>query len=97
MVKSTEYITALGRIWRMAAIICFVFGIILAIGGIWVAVIGHQAETTMNFLGNEITTTSAGIGLAFLGAVVVAVGIRRILKSVDHATSSDASPRAGRH
>lgn len=91
--KSAEYIETLGKTWRIIAFVSCAFGIVLAIGGIVVAIIGHQAETTMKFLGNELSTTSVGIGLAFLGAVVLAVGIRRILKSVDHATSSDADPR----
>ena len=90
--KSSEYIGTLERTWRIVAIVGCVFGVILGIGGIVVAILGHQAETTMSFFGNEISTTSVGIGLAFLGAVVVAGAIRSILKSVDHATSSDAMP-----
>lgn len=57
---------------------------VLLAGGIYVALADKLASTTFNLLGNQFTSTSIGVSLAFIGAVLGIAAVRRILKSVDH-------------
>ncbi|HUT14295.1 MAG TPA: hypothetical protein VMY42_27665 [Thermoguttaceae bacterium] len=66
-----------------------VLGAVLFLGGVVVAIVGRSAETEFTLFGQEFTSTSVGVALAFIGAVVVALTFRRVLKSLDR---SEARP-----
>jgi hypothetical protein len=57
----------------------FIIGFTLVVGGIYVAILNHQADSTLQLLGQEITTSSIGLALAFIGVVLVALTFRKIL------------------
>ncbi|MCH7726152.1 MAG: hypothetical protein IH991_06695 [Planctomycetes bacterium] len=80
---SKEVLGAKERTWRLLAKLGFVLGILLVVGGIIVAIIGVQGDTSISVLGAEITTTNVGIGMAGLGVVLSVLTARIILKSVD--------------
>ena len=82
-------IRAASPTWRLIIVSTSVLGGILLVGGILLAIIGSSAQTTITFFGNKFTSTSIGVAMAFLGAVLVAVTIRRVLQSIDKITEND--------
>lgn len=61
-------------------------------GGVWVAVRGGLAETQFQLFGTEFSSTSVGVSIAFLGAVMVTVAFRRRLGSIDHLAALPEDP-----
>ncbi len=62
-----------------------VFGIVLVVGGITVVFLGAAGgNTEINIAGNEVKTTHAGVAAFALGAIVVLMTFRRIIKAVEH-------------
>ena len=89
-------IRAASPIWRLIIISAFVLGGILIVGGILLAILGGSAQTTLTLFGNEFSSTSVGVALAFIGAVVAAVTLRRVLTSVDKITTGEGLNNAAR-
>ncbi len=89
-------IKAASPIWKLIIISSSVLGGILLLGGIGLAILGGSAQTTFTLFGNQFSSTSVGVSLAFIGAVIVIITLRRVLSSVDKITSSggDEGPKA---
>ena len=78
-----ELIRTASPIWKLVIKAVCVLGGILIVGGILLAILGGSAEITFTLFGNEFSSTSVGVALAFIGAVVAAVTFRRVLSSMD--------------
>jgi hypothetical protein len=66
-------------LWLLPTLIA-ILGLVLAGGGIYLAFAGRLAQTTFKLFGNEFSSTSVGLSMAFVGAVVVAVIFRRVMQ-----------------
>jgi hypothetical protein len=80
-------IEAATPIWRLSLILSGILGGLLLGGGIVLAYLGNTAQTTLTLFGNQLSSTSIGVALAFMGVVLVGFVIRRILVSLDRITS----------
>src|SRR5258706_2555524 len=69
---------------KLIAVLCALLGAILLAGGIYLAGSEKFAFTTFRLFGNDFSSTSVGVAMAFIGAVLVILVFLRILKSVDH-------------
>ncbi len=79
-------IRAASPVWKLIIICASILGAVLLIGGILLAVLSRSAETTIKLFGNELTSTSVGVALAFIGAVLVAGTLAGVLASLNKAT-----------
>lgn len=61
----------------------FWFGALLAILGVGLVAIGSGGETEFVFFGQSFKSQNVGIASFFLGAALVVLNVRRILKSLD--------------
>ena len=61
----------------------FWFGALLAVLGVVLVVIGSGGETEFVFFGQSFKSQNVGIASFFLGAALVVLNVRRILKSLD--------------
>ena len=82
-------IRAASPVWRLIVICASILGAVLLVGGILLAVMSRSAETTIKLLGNELSSTSVGVALAFIGAVLVAVTLAGVLFSLNKVTGGD--------
>lgn len=57
----------------------FTVGILLAAFGLYLAFLGGDSETTVDFLGQKVTSKNAGVVSIFIGAVLIASLIKRVL------------------
>jgi hypothetical protein len=89
-------IRAATPIWKLSLILSGILGGILLGGGIVLAYLGNSAQTTFTLFGNQFSSTSVGVALAFMGVVLVAFVIRRILISLDRITRQDGYRRTRR-
>jgi uncharacterized integral membrane protein len=87
-------IRAATPIWKLSLILSGILGGILLGGGIVLAYFGNTAQTTFTLFGNQFSSTSVGVALAFMGVVLVGFVIRRILISLDRITSRNHPPRS---
>ncbi len=81
-------IRAATPIWKLSLILSAILGGLLLGGGIVLAYFGNSAQTTFTLFGNQFSSTSVGVALAFMGVVLVAFVIRRILISLDRITDN---------
>jgi hypothetical protein len=70
----------------------FVIGALLAIMGVAFVALGATGETEFSFFGQTFRSESVGIAALFLGAALIVLNIRRVLKSSDSIRSHDSSP-----
>jgi uncharacterized integral membrane protein len=89
-------IQAATPIWKLSLIISAILGGLLLVGGIILAYFGNTAQTSFTLFGNQFSSTSVGISLAFMGVVLVGYAIRRILASLDRITSTPTSSKNSR-
>lgn len=82
--KSQTQITAASPILLLIVLLCGFFGAILFFGGVYLALKSRIADTKLNLLGNDLSSTSVGVTIAFIGVVLCIFTFRRVLKSVDH-------------
>ncbi|MCC6396082.1 MAG: hypothetical protein IT282_03615 [Bacteroidetes bacterium] len=80
-----QNIEAAAPVWKTSIIAATILGGILFIGGIVLAIMGSSAESMFTLFGTEFSSTSVGVALAFIGAVMDVIIIRRVLTSVDAA------------
>jgi hypothetical protein len=66
------------------SIIAMIAGITFAGLGVWLVVgAGETGTSTISILGQTIQTTSVGVACIFIGAIVVLMVLRRVMKSFD--------------
>lgn len=82
MSEDKEFIQTLGGIYRWIIWAILILGIVLFVGGGVVAFAGNQAETALILFGQELSTTSVGVALAFIGVVMVVTTFRRLFGSL---------------
>lgn len=91
-----QNIEAAAPVWKTSIIAATILGGILFIGGIILAILGSSAESTFTLFGNEFSSTSIGVALAFIGAVLdIIIIIQRVLTSVDAASKGKGMSRPG--
>ncbi|QSX36469.1 hypothetical protein [Shewanella sedimentimangrovi] len=61
----------------------FIFGSLLSVLGVVLVVMGATGETEFSFFGQTFKSQNIGIAAFFLGATLVVLNVRRILKSYD--------------
>jgi hypothetical protein len=81
---SPAHLTAASAILRLIAVLGGLLSVVLLIGGVYLAFADRVADTTFRLFGNDFSSTSVGVSMAFIGAVLAAVVFRRLLKSIDH-------------
>jgi hypothetical protein len=81
-------------------ILISVLGAILAItlfvGGLYLAFADKVANTTFKLFGNDFSSTSVGVSMAFIGAVLAIIVFRRILRTLDYLAALPAERRPRR-
>jgi len=82
-------IRAASPVWKLVIICASVLGAVLLVGGILLAALSRSADTTIKLFGNELTSSSVGVALAFIGAVLVGVTLAGVLVSLNKATGGD--------
>jgi DMSO/TMAO reductase YedYZ heme-binding membrane subunit len=87
-----QVIKAATPIWRLLSYLSSLLSVVLLAGGVWLAVRGAMGNTTMKLFGNEFSSTSVGVAMAFLGVALAASILHRILRSLDRVTGSEMSP-----
>ena len=83
-VGSPAHVKAASPILRLVAVISGLLSLILLGGGIYLAFADRMADTTFRLFGNDFSSTSVGVSMAFIGAVLAVLVLRRVLKSIDH-------------
>ena len=69
---------------KLISILGASLGAVLLIGGIYLAIGGGAAATKFTLFGNQFSSTTVGIPLMVIGAVLIVRTFWRILASVDH-------------
>ena len=82
MSEDREFMRIIGGTWRWIIWAILVLGIVLFVGGVVVAFAGNQAETALTLFGQELSTTSVGVALAFIGVVMVVLTLRGMFGSI---------------
>jgi len=80
---SPAHVLAASPLLRLIAVLGALLGTILLVGGIYLAFAGSLANTKFNLFGNDFASTSVGVSMAFIGAILVILTFRRVLRSVD--------------
>ena len=81
---SRKHVEAARPVHLIILLILGGMGAILLVGGIYLASVNKMANTKFNLFGNEFTSSSVGVAVAFIGVVMLVLTIRRVLKSVDY-------------
>ena len=92
---SARHVRAGSATLILISVLGSLLGIVLLVGGLVLAFVQRFAETTFTLFGNKFSSTSVGVSMAFIGAVMVILTFRRVLKSLDHlaALPDDERPR----
>jgi hypothetical protein len=61
----------------------FIIGVLLVLAGVVLVWLGAQGSTKFNIFGNDFSSDNVGIASLFIGAVLVILNFRRVLKSVE--------------
>ena len=80
---SIGHLHAASPLLRLLAILGGLLGAILLVGGIYLAVAQHFADTKFNLFGNQFSSTSVGVSMAFIGAVLIVLTFRRIIRAIE--------------
>jgi hypothetical protein len=79
-----KHIKAAERILLAVVVIAGIVSILLVVGGIYLAIHEVAAPIKFRLFGNELISTSVGIGAAFLGILMSVLIIRKVLDTVVH-------------
>lgn len=63
-------------------IVCF-FALLIAGLGIWLITLKSSGKTEFELFGQKFFSENVGVSAIFIGAVILILAVRRILKSVD--------------
>lgn len=83
-ILSARHIHVAKPLLILMSIIGALLGIVLFSGGIALAYANRLAPTEIILFGNTFKSSSIGVALCFIGALVTVLTIRRILKSLGH-------------
>jgi uncharacterized membrane protein len=84
VMRAPAHVTAASPLLTVIALLGAVLAITLLAGGVYLAFADRVANTTFKLFGNDFTSTSVGVSMAFIGAVLAVLVFRRILRSIDH-------------
>jgi len=84
---SAAHVRVASPVLRLIAILGGVLGAILLVGGIYLAFAQRLADTKFNLFGNQFSSTSVGVSMAFIGAVMVILTFRRVLRAIERLAS----------
>lgn len=73
---------------RIIIFLAALLGVIFFVGGIYLALAERVASIEFILFGNRFSSTSIGVAMAFIGAVLVICVFRRVLSSIDRLISS---------
>lgn len=88
IVESPSHIRSASSILRLIAVLGALLGAALLAGGIYLTFTGGLAAIKFTLFGNDFSSTSIGVAMAFIGAVLVILVFRRVLKSTDRLASA---------
>lgn len=77
------HVYAASSLLRLISVLGGALGAILLVGGIYLAVGQRYADTKFNLFGNQFSSTSVGVSMAFIGAVLVILTFRRVLSATE--------------
>lgn len=80
---SVNHVRVATPLLRLILLLGALLGAVLLVGGVYLALMGGQADTRFSLFGNQFSSTSVGVSMAFIGVVLVGVTFRRVLTSVD--------------
>jgi hypothetical protein len=83
-VASPAHVRSASPVLILISVLGAILSIVLLVGGVYLAFADKVASTTFRLFGNDFSSTSVGVSIAFIGAVLAILVFRRILKSVDH-------------
>ncbi len=83
-VCNIAHVKAASPLLRLISLLGAMLGGVLLLGGIYLAFAHRMADTDFSLFGNEFSSTSIGVSMAFIGAVLIIVTFRRVMKSIDH-------------
>lgn len=81
------HVTTASPLLRLILLLGALLGGLLLLGGIYLAFASRMAETKFSLFGNDFSSTSVGVSMVFIGATLIIVTFRRVLKSIDHLAS----------
>jgi hypothetical protein len=81
---SPAHVKAASPLLRLISLLGAILGGLLFLGGIYLAFAQRMADTKFSLFGNDFSSTSVGVSMAFIGAVLIILTFRRVLKSIDH-------------
>lgn len=81
------HVTTASPLLRLILLLGALLGGLLLLGGIYLAFASRMAETKFSLFGNDFSSTSVGVSMAFIGAALIILTFRRVLKSIDHLAS----------
>jgi hypothetical protein len=79
-------------IQRLIVWLIFVLGAVLLIGGLLAAFLRLEGQTEITLFGQKLNSAAVGVALVFIGAVMVVVTIRDVLRSLGQ-EKSGSEPR----
>ena len=83
MLIGTQHVHAARPVLLATTALVGVLGLVLMAGGIYLGYFSRLAETDIHLFGASLKTTSVGVAVTFIGAVMVARGISRTLTSLE--------------
>lgn len=79
---SADHVRAAHPLLRLISILVALLGAILLIGGVYLAFVQRQAETTFTLFGNNFSSTDVGVAMAFIGVIMISLTFRWVLRTV---------------
>ena len=83
-VLSAQHVHVARPVLLVLAVMGSLLGAILFVGGIYLGFLSRMASTDLTLFGNQFSSTSVGVTMAFIGAVMVILTFRKILYTVLH-------------
>lgn len=85
-----QIIQKIENLLRTISVGSFLAGLLFALLGIVLVYLGSDGETEFSFFGQGFKSTNVGIAAIFVGASLVVIALRRVLKSLDIAVNAES-------
>jgi uncharacterized membrane protein YidH (DUF202 family) len=82
-IQTTKTTKFLSKSTFVFGIIIGIFGLAICFLGIWLVYLKSTGTTKFSLFGQEFSSNNVGITSIFIGAVVIILSMRRILKTVE--------------